>query len=60
MRILNITSVDDNSEEITIDLTNIERKKIKDHYGWKRLTKKRIEKWFNEIIKNTIEREKNV
>ena len=58
MRILDTKQIDDYNEEFTLELTLKERSLIRKHYGWKRLTKNRIEKWFNETLKNTIKKEK--
>ena len=58
MKVLNVTELPDGSAEYIIDLTDAERKMIRKAKGWKRLTSKRIQSWFLETLKNTIEKEK--
>lgn len=48
----------DGQEEITIDLTQEERKTIREHLGVKKLTNKRIKEWFLETLENTYNYEK--
>jgi len=58
MKVLNVTELPDGSAAYDIELTDEERKMIRKAKGWKRLTSKRIQSWFLETLKNTIEKEK--
>ena len=58
MKVLEVNELPSGDAEYTIDLTDEERKMIKQTKGWKRLTSKRIQSWFIETLENTIEKEK--
>ncbi len=53
MEITDIREVDADNVEVSFDLTDEERKMIKETKGWKRLTQKRLTEWFLETLENT-------
>lgn len=53
MEILEIKTLPNGDEELSIELTNEERELIKKAKGWKKLTNKRIQEWFLEALVNT-------
>jgi hypothetical protein len=55
MKILNIKECPNGDFLFEIDLTKSEKEMIKQAYGWKRLTQKRLREWFIETLKNTKE-----
>ena len=57
MKIISMQPVDSENEEIEFEITTEERDKIKKTMGWKRLTKKRLNKWFLETLNNTLNME---
>jgi hypothetical protein len=61
MEILEIKTLPNGDEELSIELTDEERELIKKAKGWKKLTNKRIQEWFLETLMNTTlkEDEKN-
>lgn len=57
MEVLKIEELSNGDTLVNLDLTDEERNNIKQHYGWKRLTSKRIKQWFLEVLQETIDRE---
>jgi hypothetical protein len=54
MKILNSKTLENGDEEFEIELSEDEKKLIKEVNGWKKLTNARIQSWFNEMLVNFI------
>ncbi len=53
MEITEIREVDGSDDvEVSFDLTDEERKMIRETKGWSRLTQKRLTEWFIETLEN--------
>lgn len=60
MEVLKIKELPNGDTEVSLDLTDEERNNIKQQYGWKRLSDKRIKQWFLDILSETIERDEEI
>jgi hypothetical protein len=57
MKILNSKTLENGDEEFEIELSEDEKKLIKEVNGWKKLTNARIQNWFNEMLVNFMKEE---
>ena len=55
MEVLAITELSSGDHQVDLELTEDERQMIREEYGWKRLTNKRIQQWFLNTVQNTID-----